>query len=47
MTIIHCPWCETELRLETARLESSELRCIECSSAWLVGDLVGEFALAA
>ncbi len=47
MIIIPCPWCETEQRLETARLESSELRCLECSSTWLVGDLAGELALAA
>ncbi len=47
MTIISCPWCETELRLESARLESSEVGCLECSSSWLVGDLTEELALAA
>lgn len=47
MTIISCPWCETELRLEPAQLGSSELGCIECSSSWLVGDPTEELALAA
>ncbi len=47
MTIISCPWCETELRLESPRLESSEVGCLECSSSWLVGDLAEDLALAA
>ena len=47
MTIIFCPWCETELRLESPRLESSEVGCLECSSCWLVGDLAEDLALAA
>ncbi len=47
MTIISCPWCAVELRLEPTLLEGSELGCIECSSNWLLGDLSEEFALAA
>ncbi len=47
MTIISCPWCEAELRLEPSQLESSEVGCLECSSGWMLGEAADELALAA
>jgi len=47
MTIIPCPWCEVELRLEPSQLEGSEASCPECSSGWLLGEIADELALAA
>lgn len=47
MSVISCPWCDTELRLEPAQLDRSELGCLDCSSTWLVRGLPQESALAA
>ncbi len=47
MTTISCPWCAVELRFEPSQLEGSEASCGDCSSTWLLGDVIEELALAA
>lgn len=47
MTTMECPWCSSELELETVHIDAAEDRCPSCSSSWLVEDSAGEWLVLA
>jgi hypothetical protein len=47
MVTLACPWCAADLPLEPSDLDSPELSCSGCNTAWLASDPIAEELAAA